>query len=324
MSGGLDSTALAAVAREVRPNTELLAATSVYRARIPDVEEAFAVEAARSIGIPIRFFPLDDYAPLDSLAKGLWTADPCALLTLSMTRDVYALAAEHAAIAMHGHPADAVLAADLSAYLQDLARRRRWAALASALIRYTMVKRRPPYFFLRHLLGKARLIPRPVPPAWLRSPVRQRDASSESLAVRALTSPAWSSYFEWAHPLQTGAAIEVTYPWCDARVIDAALSMRPIPWLVDKHVLREVLRSRVSEPIRRRVKTFLRGNPWRVALDSDPPPELEAASAYVDPVLFRQECRATGALDDAALRAVAFDYWLRELPGRIAALRSVV
>jgi asparagine synthase (glutamine-hydrolysing) len=327
MSGGLDSPLLAALAHEVRPQTELLAVTSVYRTRIPDVEEIYAVEAARSIGIPIRCFPLDDYSPLQSITRGMWSADPGALLTLSMTQDIYSIASEHATIAMHGHPADAVLATDLTVYLLELARTRRWATLASALIRYTIVKRRPPYFFFRHLLGVPRPSARPAPLEWLRGPLKRPDQpqlpTPASPAIRALTSPMWSSYCEWAHPLQTRAPLEVTYPWCDARVVDAALSIRAIPWLVDKHVLREILRGRMSDAIRLRKKTFLQGDPWRVTIEPDWVPELDALSDYIDPALFRNACRTAGALDDATLRAVALDYWLRQLPGRVAALRNI-
>lgn len=109
MSGGLDSTSIAALTREQRPNIRLQAFTSVYRTRIADTEEPYAVEAARSIGIPIRLFALDDYAPLDVIEQGLWTADPGPLLTASMTRDIYSVAARDAPVALHGHPADALL-----------------------------------------------------------------------------------------------------------------------------------------------------------------------------------------------------------------------
>lgn len=303
MSGGLDSTALAALTREVRPETRLVAATSVYRTRIADVEEPYAVEAARSIGIPIRLFPLDGYPALHSLESGIRTPEPGPLLTASMTRDIYGACAEEAPLALHGHPADAVLSANLTSYLRELPFARRIAAL----VRYTIVRRRPPWFFLRDVLGFPRAFPpRQEAPRWLR--VEPHEVAGDD----ALASPMWSNFFEWAHPLQTRAPIEVAYPWCDTRVVEAALAIEPIPWLVEKQVVRELLRGRVSETIRRRRKSFLQGNPWTCAL----PPDLriEAASRFIDPERFASACRGEGWLSDATLRGVAFEYWLRGRP----------
>lgn len=313
MSGGLDSTALAALTREARPETRLIAATSVYRARIADVEESYAVEAARSIGIGIRVFPLDDYPPLHSLEAGLWTAEPGPLLTASMTHDIYAACSEEAPVALHGHPADALLAPSFTKFLRGLPLARR----ATALVRYTLIRRRPPWFFLRELLGiPRREPPLPAPPAWLRA--EAHDVARDN----ALASPMWSNFFEWAHPLQTRAAIEVAYPWSDPRVLDAALALEPIPWLVEKHIVRAMLRGRVSERIRGRKKSFLQGDPWTCALPAERELRIEAAARWIDPERFVRECRGAGSLSDATLRGVAFEYWLRELPSRVKALRN--
>lgn len=308
MSGGLDSTLLAALTREVRPDTQLLAGTSVYRTRIADVEESFADEAARSIGIPIRKFVLDEYPPLQALEDDVWTAEPGPMLTAPMTRDIYRQAAEHAPIALHGHPADAVLSVDLTEYLRALPAKQRIAEM----IRYTIARRRPPYFFFR---PRRPATPRSIPD-WLRVRGEPRPHSDDPLE-----SAAWSSYFEWAHQQFTHAPIEVVYPWSDVRVIEAARELEPIPWLVDKHIVREMLRGRVSERIRQRKKSFLGGDPWRAEL---PDLEIEAASRFIDPDRFRDACRTAGFLSDQTLRAMAFESWLRKLPAAVARLRTVV
>jgi asparagine synthase (glutamine-hydrolysing) len=298
MSGGLDSTTLAALTRETRPRTDLLAITSVYRSRIRDVEEPFAAEAARSIGIASRIFPLDAYSPLDSLRNGLWTPEPGPLLSASMTRDVHALAAAHAPVALHGHPADALFVADPDPQLRALMSQGRFARLFAALVRYTLIKRRPPWFLLR---GRAERPDR---------------------GVHALRSSMGASYFEWAHPLQTRAPVRLVYPWLDARVLDAALELEPVPWLIDKHIVRTILRGRVSETVRRRRKTYLAEDPWRVPAAEAGEIRFEAAARYVDPERFAEAVRRDGGmLADATLRAAAFEYWLRELPRRVAALR---
>jgi asparagine synthase (glutamine-hydrolysing) len=310
MSGGLDSTLLAALTREVRPESRLLAGTSVYRRRIADVEEPFAVEAARSIGIPIRAFPLDDYPPLQALDADIWTVEPGPLLTAPMTRDIYRAAAEHAPLALHGHPADAVLSADLTSYLRALP----WQQRLAQLLRYTAFRRRPPYFFFR----PRRAAVRRAPPEWL---LARRDPPA--LAVDPLASPIWSSYFEWAHPLFTRAPIELVYPWCDARVVEAAFALEPIPWLVEKQVVREMLRGRVSERVRRRRKAWLAGDPWRADLPLERELEIVAASRFIDPGRFREACHADGCVSDQTLRAVVFESWLRKLPRAVNRFRPV-
>ena len=307
MSGGLDSTLLAALTREVRPDTHLIAGTSVYRKRIADVEEPFADEAARSIGIELRKYVLDDYPILQALDEDVWTAEPGPMLTAPMTRDIYRAAAEHAPIAIHGHPADAVLHIDLTEYLRALPAKRRIAEM----IRYTIARRRPPYFFFRPQRSKPAL----APPAWLLAGRERRRDSDDPLA-----SAIWPSYLEWADPQFTEAAIDLVYPWGDARVIEAARELEPVPWLVDKHITREMLRGRVSERVRTRRKSWLGGDPWR----AEPPAlEIEAASRFIDPQRFRDACRNAGVVSDQTLRALVFESWLRKLPKRVQLLREM-
>jgi asparagine synthase (glutamine-hydrolysing) len=337
MSGGLDSTTLAALAREVRPELQLTAATSVYRSRIPDVEERYALEAARSIGIPIHCFPLDSYSPLGALSEGVWLPEPGPLLMAPMTREVHAQAAQSAPVALHGHPADAVLDGNLTPFLVHLLRGGQAFRFATAMLQYTRIKRRPPYFFLRHLLSRGASSSQRAFPPWMNASFVQRvterltaapDVRSEPLgikeqSVRALRSGGWSSYYEWAHPLMTGAPIELVYPFSDLRVVQEGLSAEPIPAMVEKHVLRELLRGRVSETIRRRPKTYLQGDPWRVRVAGVATEllDMDAAGMYVDAAAFVSSCAGEEELADAALRAVALNYWLRELPVRVQTLR---
>lgn len=296
MSGGLDSTTLAALTREALPHVRLSAFTSIYRSRIPDEEESYAAEAAQSIGIPIDLFPLDDYGALGAIEAGLWLPEPGPLLMAAMTRDIHVLAAQKAAVALHGHPADALLIGELTPFLQRLLRRGQLLRFATALLQYIAIRRRPPYFLLRRT-------------SW------SKEEGLRPQSIRALRSAIWSSYFEWAHPSMTGAPIELSYPYADARVVDVLLAAEPIPSIVDKHVLRDCLRGRVSERVRRRPKTPLQGNPWILKTAADFP--IVAAASYIDGQRLANRIRTAGALDDSALRAVAFEYWLRELPGRV-------
>lgn len=300
MSGGLDSTSIAALARESLPHVALAAGTSVYRHRIRDDEEQFATDAARSIGIPIHLFVLDDHPVLGSIDEGLWTPEPGPLLTAAMTKAIYTFSAEQAPVALHGHPADALLSAEVGPYVNRVASTSGALAAARALAQYVRIRRRPPWFVLRGL--------------------GRRPTGLRSGTIDTLLSPYWSSLFEWAHPLMTGAAIQLSYPFADARVVEAALALPPIPSLVDKHVLRELLRGRVSESVRTRRKSIVQGDPFRVRVATRDLLQIRHAAQYVDAGRFAETTR-DGVLSESSLRAVLLEYWLRELPGRVRQLR---
>ena len=67
MSGGLDSTSIAATARQLMSergsDSQLRAQTIVYDRLIPDEERHYAGLAAEALGVPTSFFPADDYLP---------------------------------------------------------------------------------------------------------------------------------------------------------------------------------------------------------------------------------------------------------------------
>lgn len=333
MSGGLDSTTLAALANETKPMT-LTACTAVYRSRIPDEEESFAVEAARSIGIPIRLFPLDEFGPLSSIEAGLWRPDPGWLLGAAASQEFYSVAAGLAPVALNGHPADALLANEPLPTLEALLAERRLGSLGLALLHYTAARRRPPWFFLKWLFGAA---PRPPNaaaslPEWAHPTLQdviagESDVTPEpgyrSNALHAIASPIWASYFEASHPVGTQSAIELTYPFCDLRVVMAGLALAPIPWRVDKYILRRILRGRISEAIRIRRKSPLPEDPWQQERVDSVYLAIRAAGTYIDETLLRRAVEREGRLHDAELRGVLFEHWLRELPHRVHSLRAM-
>ena len=59
LSGGLDSTSLAVIARDLVPPGDLQAFTTVYDSLIPDEERRYSTLAAASLGIPIQHLSAD-------------------------------------------------------------------------------------------------------------------------------------------------------------------------------------------------------------------------------------------------------------------------
>ena len=108
--------------------------------------------------------------------------------------------------------------------------------------------------------------------------------------------PFWSHMFEKQYDAGAlGLPVEFRHPLLDVRVVNFALTLPPIPWCVDKTLLREAGRGLLPEVIRCRPKAPLASNPelellrkpeakWLDRLE--PAPELVAYvnSAAIPPV----------------------------------------
>ena len=113
MSGGLDSTSITAIARELLAErggrTDLHAHTVVYDTLIPNDERRYARIAAGALGVPISFFAADDYAPFEGWDRAdLHTPEPNAnpflLLRFQQLKEV----AAHGRVLLCGEGGDEV------------------------------------------------------------------------------------------------------------------------------------------------------------------------------------------------------------------------
>jgi asparagine synthase (glutamine-hydrolysing) len=80
-------------------------------------------------------------------------------------------------------------------------------------------------------------------------------------ATRALNSTVWSSLFEGYHPSSTKLNLEIRHPLIDVRLVEYLLSIPPVPWCVNKHILREAMKNLLPPAIINRPKTALGGDP---------------------------------------------------------------
>ena len=108
MSGGLDSTSLAAVARELLPQPAAVHAfTTVYDQLIPDEERRYSTLAASSLGIPIHHLTADNY-PL--FAGDLDVPEPFFVSPLAgQYNDLLGLMAGNGRVALTGYDGDALM-----------------------------------------------------------------------------------------------------------------------------------------------------------------------------------------------------------------------
>ena len=330
LSGGVDSTALAATARRVAPGTRLTAWTNDMGPSQPADEIRLAAEVASRVGAdhhvvphvstPLAHLAAPDFRtpePLDEPEWGAWVRQ---LTTIS--RGVPVL--------INGEDGDAVFRPP-----GLLTMLRSWPPLdvLGRVARYTVANRRNPHLGIWLRRGLRSPFARPVrAPAWVRPAVLARSGSlgpgdepehpSRPDAVRALGDPVWQAVLETALPAYTGVPVRIVWPLLDTRVIEFVFSIPPVPWCQRKELVRRAFRDELPGEVLRRPKSPLRGYSeaqvarWRTANRGMIHPLGDAVGEFVDT---RKVARTlqTGSVAEvlAAWRVLILDRWLRVMGG---------
>jgi asparagine synthase (glutamine-hydrolysing) len=342
MSGGLDSTAVAALARECQLGGEavdLKAFTVVYDRLIPDTERHYASVAADALRLPIQIIVADDYRPFTPGASGLLpTPEPLDDPVPALFADQCAQFAGHSHVLLTGFGGDPLLSGS-PAYMMNLLSTFQWPRWLMEVVRYAWPRRRLPPLGLRSAVKRWLGWPPPkVPyPNWLapdfarRIQLRRRFdnvlASSTGFhshhaeAYHYLSVSFWPAFFESFDAGVTGNPLEVRHPFFDVRLVDFTFSVPSLPWCADKEILRESMRGRLPEGIRLRPKTPLAGAPliewfrgtktcW-ASYFADANPEL---AKYVSigklERLIRSTAAAVRSYDLQLTRPLCLSFWL--------------
>jgi asparagine synthase (glutamine-hydrolysing) len=340
MSGGLDSTTLAALAvREVEHRTRLIARTSHLPTLVPTDETRRAMIVADSLGIPHVVTDVDGYG----YREGTWLAEPDTPEPVS-DPDVLALqdelrrASAHSPVAFWGEDPDSLLA---PAHLGDLLRGSSAWRVALDVLGYMLRERRRPYLAVRDLVrghtpGQPRLATDGGPP-WLRADLRARRAErvrsrelpshpTRSEVARRLDATHWQPFLESLDAGVHGVPIDVRLPFLDRRLIELALSLPSIPWMQRKRVLRQAVRGLVPDVARYAPKRGISGlyearlAQWR-ARGPAPFTPGETFARFVD-VSSMPPDDPTASVNEQLvhLRMRLLDRWLRaQAPSAIAA-----
>jgi asparagine synthase (glutamine-hydrolysing) len=340
MSGGLDSTSVAAAALGrvpgSAPGVDVKAFCAVYDRLMPDQERRFSTVAARGLGIPIAHRVADDYAMFQawddpSLRRPEPKKDPFAALE----RDLAQEAGDHSRVVLTGMGGDPPF---YNSYLflrplcsVDFAQR----LFGSAL--YAVTQRALPPLALRTRIRQAlgRHAPwRPPYPYWLKKDFAQRlqlfdrwdtftrekpqDLSRPS-GFPIYLLPFWPEMFEYWDAGSSRLPLEQRHPLYDVRLVTFLLSLPYLPWAVDKHLVRRGMHAILPHEIVRRPKAPLVDNPWRVRSA-----EFEAIMEAFEPTRALGEYVETSAIprrpapaDDGnemwvASRIIGLDHWLRQ------------
>jgi asparagine synthase (glutamine-hydrolysing) len=293
MSGGIDSAAVAAHARDLSRHVEtscsLSAYTMVYESLFADQEGTYAKDLARFLQIPIQCIPLDELRPFEHWPRDeensgranqelSWPEPVDDTFFAGLFTQFRAISA-NCRVALTGDGSDNLMHFEMGPHARDLARSGNWFDFAVQVSRYLQlrgsivpgIRRRVERFFGNDPV--AAIFPNWLAPelvARLHLTERLKDQCAISTgaghpilpkAHASLSLPQWSSLFELQDPGVTKCLVEMRHPFLDPRVVNFLLALPPFPLFLEKKLLRDALAGRVPESVRTRKKIPLAGDP---------------------------------------------------------------
>ena len=285
LSGGLDSSSAAAVAKEVSGRNTQAAAirgyTYTYESLIPDRDGDYAREVGEFLGIPVQLIAMDEaqlFEPWDDTKPGF--PEPLDNPFLAVISDAYRDISTRCRVLFSGEGSDNLMDFQMWPYVEDLRRRGEWTRLVTEVANFLWIRPFPWRGIRARVLRLAGKDPdQPVYPSWLAPEFSRRahlverwkeeSELAKSMAVHpihprghgSLALPQWTHMFEQEDPGATGYPVETCYPFLDLRMVNYLLAIPPFPWFFKKTLLREAMAGRLPERVRTRPKTPLQGDP---------------------------------------------------------------
>lgn len=350
LSGGMDSSSVAALAAELLPGSRgeksLKAYTSVYKSLIPDSEGHFSDVVATHLGVSHFELALDEYDLFDEWTKDSHhTPEPIDAPLFAGPIDLYRnLVEDSFRVALTGEGGDGLFYPSQIDFL-TLMRRMGVSKTLLGMYRSWQEQRRFPPWYLRSTiktqLRKRRSIALPTFPPWMAYDLVSRfelaerwkaywirDQQPVAHATRPqayqVLSRNWGNYLESFDPGFTRYALEVRNPLFDLRLVRFALRIAPMPYYVNKSLLRRSMRERLPPVILRRPKTPLLADHIRARLEKGWTPKMRelradgprVAGEYIDWGRYDQmllSSSPTVLSRSSILRPLAFVWWQREL-----------
>ena len=333
LSGGLDSTSVAAFAR--RAGSDLRAVTVVYDKVIPDDERHYAGLFAKSLGIPLEYLTADHYVTaVQPDFPQVRSSQPDDNVLVVIAADFYKLASNTSRILLTGQGGDVGLFPSNSHFRRLLGARRLGRFLHDG-VRYTISQRGLPPMGVRTLLKRRYGMCDPGRvdyPEWLNPDFERRWRLRERWkemstppaphphrpeAVGALLAPFWQNFFEGCDPGATRVCLEQAHPYFDLRLLRFLFSIPPVPWTLDKCLTRSAMRDILPEAVRLRPKTPLAADPCLIFARNNRGAFSKAPSniaAYVDSPKFEAFVQSPAAFSrnsyQFSLRPPALSAWL--------------
>lgn len=278
MSGGLDSSTLAAIACNYLGKESVHGYSVAYDPLIPDDERIYSNLAAAHIGIPLTHINGDEYSLFEAKAAGdMNQAEPFLLSPFTgQFHDLLRLSADFSRVAFTGYDGDAFMTEPPYVYFESATKELKFKDLAAGIGWYVRSQRRLPPIGLRKNLN--RIFSKestPSYPAWIEESFAKRigllervQASLETKpgevrpsAFAMLNSKVWAPLFEGYDPGATKLLLEVRHPFIDLRLVEFLLALPAVPWCVNKHILRVATKELLPATVVNRPKTPLAVDP---------------------------------------------------------------
>ncbi len=283
LSGGLDSGAVATVAKEISDSRnhlpEVRSYTVGYDHLIPDEERHYAKSLAQRLDIVNRYLPLDD---IDALKEWNQVAEkvPEPMIPTPSWPGLLHMCASECRSVLSGEGIDNLMYFQMWPYLNDLRHRGEWLRMSVDAARFAWVRPFP----WRGISSRARYAAAEISghmklPRWIAPEFAKRNDlatrwndcrrlnipavshASRPKAHASMYLPQWTNMFEFQDPGVTNCHVEVRYPFLDLRIVNYLLALPAFPWSYQKRLLRNALAGRIPEQVRLRPKTPLSADP---------------------------------------------------------------
>jgi asparagine synthase (glutamine-hydrolysing) len=349
LSGGLDSSAVCAVAKQIasqRNQTEKLKAFTVsWELFFEDPEPAFAKVTAQHIDIAHEVLQETELTPFEGAeTEEGRIPEPNQEVFFTRERRQFQSIAAHSNVVLAGDGGDDILTGQGWPYLVHLWRTGDWKEIAREFGGYFWTHKRIPPLRggFRSKLGRLLKTQDSFAgyPEWLnddfaaRANLRQRWLelkNRKNSQEHPLHPEAYEALHEgyWAGVLETEDAgwnrvrLETRAPLLDLRMVTFLLRLPPVPWCVNKELCRKAMRGALPSAVVERPKTPLRKDPlevcagrqeWISRLPREAPEGLEKF------VNWGKWCEtfyhSKGSLSWISLRPVSLLHWLKAVEKR--------
>jgi asparagine synthase (glutamine-hydrolysing) len=339
MSGGLDSTAVAAAAADIlgpdAARERLKAYTTIFR-QDAEQEGEYAALVAEYLGIEHHRIAADDHLT-NPFERSSWVPPEPGMVAALLPEARASAAAEAGGGALLSGMGPDVYLRSPGTGFRHIAAARGAGALPD-VARHVRAFGRLPSFGVRATLGRLRrrlvenpATDAPVVPAWIHAEFAARSGLVERLTARRtadrelraamLTSPFWPATLTAGHPGMAGRALLPANPFLSLSLIEFAVRL-PLHAVLDKGVLRWAMRGRLPDAVVDRPKAVL--GPAVANLSAADPrilarrralieAQAPALSRYVDPARAIAGLESGNPIDGRALSGLEMlAYWLQE------------
>lgn len=344
LSGGLDSGSVCAIATELAlqsgQQAHLKAFTFSWRPLFEDPEPEFATLTAKHLGLAHEVLEDATFIPYDPLVTAAAPApEPDSEPFLARAWRVSQRVAPHARVVLSGDGGDNVLTGQAWPYFLYLKRHGDWAAIARTFGGFFFTHGKFPPLrggfrirFLHHLNRRGEWEGYPT---WivedferrvqLKERWRQRRIATacehpvHPKAYAGLHSTFWASDLEGEDAARTGVLLETRAPFLDLRILKFLLRLPPVPWCVNKELLRKAMKGRLPQVVLQRPKTLLLMDPLEVCQKRHAwTPATSQAPRGIMPYVNWQKYIETleqfkGSLNGEILCPMALAQWLKDV-----------